>query len=596
MNLYKYTTNRTGILFRKILCLGNQRRTVAVVGYGAILALLLKIVWGMWEWRDLTYGDTSSYYVGGHEWLQDGRFKEHWELAFSPLYRIFYSWFIGAFSNAYAATICHRLAILFILCPAILLLCRLALPRGVAWFIAAWWVILPINWNALYEIHLFGLIMFVAGSCFAGLRDSTPARAAGIACFFTGSLLVRNEFLLATGLFGAASAAWEFRSWKKSGASLASLARQQFKLAAPSILVLLISAFIFRSSFHSWKQLLGDFNFRQRLNISQVYAFGYQQRHPEWPKNPWLHGDELLKQDFGTSEVTFGTLMRTNPMAFWEHIGWNLRLLPSGLQLGMFNCFSGRNTPDFVEFKGGSKFAKIASGIFCVLIVVGLMCLLRRKALWTRFLRGRRGWCWFAMATTLVPSMVGILTQRPRPSYIFLMSLFLMMLAGLCLSAVLKQLRANRYFNSFSPLLAIPFILFAHSKKDTAQIYSGRPFYEIYQRLYPFRSLFSNKGTVYCAEQGPDEMFMYLGKRYSSDPSDASNPSLTHALSPSLQDGTGAAFSQFLSGAKITLLYLDGNSLDRPAIKEWLASDADQWSVLAKHDYPNEKWILVQKR
>lgn len=589
LNLYKYTANRTLVFIRKILCLGNQRRAIAVIGYAAILGLLLKIVWGMWEWRDLTYGDTSFYNLNAHEWLQGGRFKRSSDLSFSPLYTVFYSWFIGAFTSDYAATICHRLAILFILGPAILLLCRLALPRGVAWFIAAWWVVLPINWNSLYEVHLFALIMFVAGSCFAGLRDSTFARASGVACFFAGSLLVRNEFLLATGLLGAASAAWEFRSWKKSGNSVTSLARQLFKLAAPSLVVLLVSAFIFRSSFHSWKQVLADFNDRQRLNISQVYAFSYQQRHPEWTKNPWADGNELLKQDFGTTEVTFGTLVRTNPRAFWEHVGWNLRLLPSGLQLGMFNCFSGRDTPDFIEFKGGSKFAKVASAIFCVVIGAGIVCFLRRKVLWLRFLRGRRAWCWFAMATTLVPSMVAIVTQRPRPSYIFMMSLFLMMLAGLCFSAVLKQLRVNRFFNSLSPLLAVPVILFAQSKKDTAQIYSGRPYFQIYQRLYPFRSVFANERTVYGAERSPSDILMYLGRRF--------GPDLAHALSPSSQDGTGAAFGQFLSDAKITLLYLDFDSLERLAVKEWLASgDADQWSVLAKHDYPSEKWLLVQKR
>ena len=539
-------THGAGVVFQKIFCLGKHRRLLAVAAYAAILALLCRIVWGMWNWRDLTYGDTSYFYVQANGWLEKGRFEGDASLVFSPLYSVFYSFFIGKFDSAYLATIFHRLAILLILAPAILFLCRSALPKGVAWLIAAWWVVLPINWNAMFESHLFGLILFVAGCCFAGLRDSTLARATGIACFLAGSLLARNEFLLATALLGTASAVWEFRAWRKLGAPVTALGPRLLVLVAPSIVVILLSALVFHGSFRGLKSLAAKFSGRQRLNISQVYAAGYQQRHPEWTKSPWTDGDELLKRDFGTTEVTFVKLMSTNPKAFWDHVAWNLRLLPSGLQLGMFNCYAGRASPDFVEFKGHRKFATVASIIFCALVVSGIISLRRRKALWSRFLRGRRAWCWVAMAATIAPGMVAIVTQRPRPSYIFMISLFLMMFAGLCLTAVLRHFRANRSFNSMSPLLAIPIILFASPKRDTAQIYSGRPYYQIYERLYPFRGMLANERTVYCAEKAPGEIFMYLGKKM--------DESRARYLSPALQESTGAALGKFLSDTKINLL------------------------------------------
>lgn len=52
--------------------------------YTSILLLQLKVVWGMWWLRDLTTGDTASYFVDAHDWHVHGRLN----LASSPLYTV----------------------------------------------------------------------------------------------------------------------------------------------------------------------------------------------------------------------------------------------------------------------------------------------------------------------------------------------------------------------------------------------------------------------------------------------------------------------------------------------------------------------------
>src|SRR5205814_460473 len=56
------------------------------LAYLLLAALQLKVVWGMWSYRDLTSGDTSSYFRNAHGWYQSGTVN----IAWSPLYTSFY--------------------------------------------------------------------------------------------------------------------------------------------------------------------------------------------------------------------------------------------------------------------------------------------------------------------------------------------------------------------------------------------------------------------------------------------------------------------------------------------------------------------------
>jgi hypothetical protein len=112
--------------------------------YVAILLLQLKIIWGMWWYKDLTSGDTSYYLLGGVGWFHDGITSFVW----SPLYCSFIGELFHISSDAYTIVILHRMLILLALAVLVLALMRRLLPPAIAWMAAAWWVVMPIDFDA----------------------------------------------------------------------------------------------------------------------------------------------------------------------------------------------------------------------------------------------------------------------------------------------------------------------------------------------------------------------------------------------------------------------------------------------------------------
>src|SRR5215216_1784435 len=80
--------------------------------------------------------------------------------AWSPLYTAFFGSFLWLFSDPFVATLLHRLAIVLIVTMLFLAMARKLLPPPIAWLVAAWWAVLPINYETLYEVHLFSVIPF----------------------------------------------------------------------------------------------------------------------------------------------------------------------------------------------------------------------------------------------------------------------------------------------------------------------------------------------------------------------------------------------------------------------------------------------------
>ncbi|NJR64235.1 MAG: hypothetical protein HC772_01140 [Leptolyngbyaceae cyanobacterium CRU_2_3] len=176
-----------------------------IVAYFILALLQIKVVWRIWDYKDLATGDTSSYFLTAYSWYK--YFVS--DIVWSPLYTSFYGTFLNIFSDVYAATILHRLVIVFTATLLILAVLRRLLPPTIAWMIAAWWAILPINFDTLYEVHLFAIIPSLA-ACLLILSNSAPwARGGAIGIMVATTVLVRNELSLATVAIGCICIAWE---------------------------------------------------------------------------------------------------------------------------------------------------------------------------------------------------------------------------------------------------------------------------------------------------------------------------------------------------------------------------------------------------
>src|SRR5262249_4142168 len=141
-------------------------------------------------------------------------------------------------------------------------------------------------------------------------------------------------------------------------------------------------------------QLSRTFEHKHTVNMGQVYAFGYQQRHPEWVGNPWVGYQDLMIEHFGSSRLSLGEMIRANPRAVWDHFLWNLMLTPNGLQVLLFNATSGHINPDYPPVQDQRPYALLLSLLLIGVWIGGLIVLLRRPGFWWRaWLRTRfLGW------------------------------------------------------------------------------------------------------------------------------------------------------------------------------------------------------------
>jgi hypothetical protein len=323
--------------------------------------------------------------------------------------------------------------------------------------------------------------------------------------------------------------------------------------------------------------------------MAQVYPFSYQQRHPEWHDDPWLHGYKLVKKHFGAPLITFSDALFRNPKAMIEHMRWHVRLVPAGLQLAMFNGHFGPYSPDFTAPRQLPWRAGVLSSLVLLLMAAGVWCIRQRKAFFRRFFRSRRGWAWLGLLCLLPPCAVAILTQRPRPSYIFPLSFFLMAVTGLCLYAVLHRLKLWRSFQKAFPLFVLAVLGSAYSAKSTAQIYVGQPLKEAYDRIFPFREHLQGPRSVLVSRQFNAELNSYINLK---------NPD-KHHYQPLVTSwlSTAIGFQQALDKKKVSLLYLDTADFAHPIAREWLSGEgAKHWTLLAGDLQAERPWAFLERK
>ena len=465
------------------------------LAYGAVAALQLKVMWGMWWVRDLTSGDTTEYFAKAQRW------HDAWatHIAWSPLYTSFYGFLLYLSSDAYAVTIAHRLLIAVASTLLVLAVMRSLLDHGIAWWIAAWWAVLPINYDTLYEVHLFAFLP-LAIACLLLARASSERRGAVLALLLATTLLMRNELALATAGFGLACAVAERR---------VSGARSRLRAyAVPLVVAVSLAGFFYARSSVKYPQLRGSLERKHTLNVCQIYAFGYQQRHPEWPYSPWTQCQPLMAQTFGKPEPRMSAAIRANPGAMWQHFKWNIGLIPSGVQLLLFNSSSGSVNPDYAPATLGSKVALILTIVWLFVLCLGAIALWKDWSRWSSWIKPRK-WVWFLLGLLAGTAGFVMIMQRPRPSYLFALSLGLMAVTGLALQAIGQRFGASELFRIGMPPLAGLLLLMAptYSGRKPA---ASRPLLDAYRRLTPLAADIRARKATVVTSGFPVELCNYL--------------------------------------------------------------------------------------
>jgi hypothetical protein len=553
--------------------------------YLMLFLLQLKVLWGAWEYRDLTSGDTAGYFSKAYLWFKNFNVDSSW----SPLYTAFYGSLLYLSSDAYLVTILHRILIVFGLTMMVLALLRRLLPPSIAWMMAAWWAVVPVNFD-VFEVHLFGAIPMMAALWLLAYEPNRWMRGGAVAILFGSSILVRNELIIATAVLVVICVFWEI--WLSKQEPQARSRRELWTYAAsyglPLLLAGLISLFFCARSIVDFSQ---GFSLKHKGNICQAYALGYKQRNPEWNGNPWTGFQDLMMEHFGKKMPTLFQMVRRNPAAVFKHALWNARLVPNGIQVSLFGATSGILSPDYTPVPSHSSFALYCSIINVLILIIGLLLLFKERHYWWKHWLHSRALGWLGMLGPVAVVLLLIFpTQRPRPEYMYGLSIFLMALTGMCIFVMAHRWSLLEPLSCWMPAVMLAFLIATPTYYANPKHISPRHLLDVYRRLTPFRAVIAKPDTVFLKGEYALEVYGYM----------AHPPSKVIGYGVLEHLAADKPLDVFLSDHRINLFYVDETLWSKlqsnPLHQRFLTSpESAGWRLIGLQSSESGKWMLFQR-
>lgn len=552
--------------------------------YGTLLLLQLKVVWGMWLYRDLPWGDTGYYFARSLLWYTSFRGS----IAWSPLYTGFYGSLMNLSPDAYFVTTLHRLIIIFVASTLVLALMRRLLPHSAAWLIAAWWVISPVTFDALYEVHLFAVIPTTLAYLVVLYKPTIWTRGAALGIFLVSGTLSRNEIMIAAGLWALLCLGWEIYQARKRG--MLPVLTYLRAYGIPMLLAAILVGFFYWRATEQFPKLSEAMSNKHTRNVCQVYSFNYQQRDPSWSENPFASCSNIMMQHFGAPQPSMTEAIRLNPQAMLDFFQWNLHLIPDGIQVLLFNATSGTGQPDYITRITGSPYPTVLGMLAIAVVVVGGW-LIRRNGWWNLWIKPRI-WGWLALSCVVVVMGFVMLTQRPRPSYLYNLFLFLTAVIGLCGAAIVDRVVGLKRFKLAFPAIAIALIIivppyFTPTYRNPSG-YTGRYLMEAYRRLAPYQSIYATSDIRFLGAGWIIDICNYAGNR-ECVPLDYRAWITDKPADLSLAD--------WLAQENIDLFYVDESIIASPDVQAFLQnSDREGWDMLVSVQTDSANWRLLRRR
>lgn len=459
---------------------GHSSAIWALIFTAITTMFVVKVLWGYWE-RDLTFGDTSSYFREAALWHASKAVNFVW----SPLYTAYYGAWLSVSENAVVATFLHRVGLIAVSTGLVAWLAFRTLPKVVALILMCWWIALPIHYDTLYEVHLLGAIPVIVLALIAhtaGYKWRLPLML-GVA--MAATVLIRNEFIIAVGIFVAMCA---FRTYKNLRAREGSEIRTTaYRYALVLIILGVIIAFFYSASYIKGDAISTASKPKHTLNMCQVYAFGHQQRNPEWTGSPWTGCSPLMQQKFGVPLPSLSQMIASNPYEVAKHFLWNLSLTRGGIEVLLFNATSSRVNPDYAPVLVVPVIPSVLLGLSILIIVAGITKIYLRSPVQFSAVRLDIAKLAPVLLTVLVMALAIIITQRPRPSYLLGTGILYMWLTLKCMIALSdrwKIFNSNLLFLILSALLlwSIPSYKTLTLPSKTSSIKS------IYNQLFPHQA------------------------------------------------------------------------------------------------------------
>ena len=486
---------------------GRRERWDEFAVWVFVALIVVKVLWGYWQ-RDLTFGDTASYFVKAVSWHQFGRVNIVW----SPLYTAYYGCWLWITENARWATLLHRVLLIFLSTGLVAWIGLRTLPKILALGLATWWIALPIHYDTLYEVHLFGAVPILAIVAMAVSMRSEKWRdplTLGVAVVTT--LLIRNEYSILVVVL-ACTALWRLRRERNENGARAAWAGAG-RYAICLVVAAALFALFFDLSYAKGDDLKRESSIKHTLNMCQVYAFGYQQRHAEWTKSPWTDCAGLMQETFGEREPTLAQMIAANPAEVARHFLWNLQLVRAGAEVLLTNATWSDNNPDYVPVLRQTLWPTLILAVTLVILLWGGARIRVGNDAYALQARAHFSRIAPLLAGLILVAIAVVLTQRPRPSYQLAQGAIYLWLVALCLPAfvpaILRWIERPAIYVAGTALLLLapPYAMLPLGSK-------GGLVTAYYESLLPQASTLCADEVKWLATDYAGELSMYLCAPY----------------------------------------------------------------------------------
>ncbi len=549
------------------------------VSYTLIVALQLRIIWNIWKYSDLASGDTSYYFVDVATW-QHGL---HENIVYSPFYDAFWGTILAVVHNLYAAAIIQRVAIILVAALLVLALMRSLFGPALGLLIAAWWVIIPANYDVLYEVHLLGAVPILLALLVVARMPRRQGMGIAVAILLAGAALMRTELIAAAVILAVVVAvyeAWEFRSGRR--ASWSSYVRAY---VVPLALAVLVIGGTYARSYVQGNEAWQLLQAKEERGFCNFYAAAYQQRHPtRFTGNYWTECQPLMQQTFGRPEPSILQATAVNPRAVAAFLAWNAQLLPGGLQVNLFGASAFENDPDPLPVTENSTYALLLSVVMLLLVIAGLISVVCDGTVSLRRMSARTLWIAVTLASIAAATVLVALTTRPWNEYTYGLTIGALVLTGAAVLALTRRIGGARILAPVALVTVAVLILVLPSMYSPGR----RPIYEGVQHLGIVQKQLQQPGSVLVTDGDEAELCNYLAYSYQRKCTITSWLALRSRVTPQRSAG------QVLDGAHATAIYVDASMLSEPTIAALIAAPRVQgWQQIAQGSDPNGPWCVL---
>lgn len=560
--------------------IGYAEKTVASpwAAYAAITALQLRIIWNIWKYSDLGSGDTSYYFVDVATW-QHGL---HENVVYSPFYDGLWGTILAIVHNLYAAAIIQRVAIILAAALLVLALMRSLLGPALGLLLAAWWVIVPANYDVLYEVHLLGAVPILLALVVVARLPRRQGIGIAVAILLAGAVLMRTELIAAAMILALAVSIYEIREFRSGRrASWFSYLRAY---VVPLSLALLVIGGTYARSYVQGSEAWQLVQAKEERGFCNFYTAAYQQRHPtRFTGNYWTECQPLMQHDFGRPEPSILQATVANPRAVAGFLAWNTQLLPGGLQVNLFGATAFGNDPSPLPVTEHSTYSLLLSVVTLLVVLGGLICVVR-DGLSMRRLSTRALWIAVTLACIGAATVLVALTTRPWSEYTYGLTVGALILTGTAILTLMRRIGGAHILAPIA-LLTVTALIIAHPSMYTT---GHRPIYEGVQHLEVIQKRLQQPGSILVTSGDEAELCNYLAYSYQRKCTIASWSALRSQVTPKRSAG------QVLDRAHVTAVYVDAGMLSEPNIAALIAAPhAEGWQQVAQGSGPNGPWLVL---